>query len=292
MEKTLFIYWNDGFDNCPDVVKACLESWKKHNKNYKIIELNDRNLKEYIDIKEYIPEIDNKNITNTAMSDIIRIFLLKKYGGFWVDSTVFCMKPLDDWISPYIKNGFFGFQQYLNHIKLSSWFLYGEKGSYLIEKWHENVINYINNTQKIGVIVKPNKTVNEWKKGDRENHYFWFHYLFSDIYNSDKQFKSIWDGTKKLSTIPSHYIQEIGFYKLVSKEFILKYEKISPVFKLTYKYDKTRCKNNSIINYLIFSLFEKCLDKTEETPLDKQKILHKVNRHKKIVLKRYISGHK
>ena len=31
------------------------------------------------------------------------------YGGFWVDATVYCIKPLNEWIHDYITNGFFAY---------------------------------------------------------------------------------------------------------------------------------------------------------------------------------------
>jgi mannosyltransferase OCH1-like enzyme len=132
------MYWHNGFDNCPLIVKQCLKSWKFHNLNYEIIELNDTNLSEWIDIIELVK---NKDITKTSLSDIIRIFLLKNHGGFWVDSTVFCVKSLDEWINEYTINGFFAYSFIeVCDRKISSWFLYGEKDNYIINKWYDSVI--------------------------------------------------------------------------------------------------------------------------------------------------------
>jgi hypothetical protein len=43
--------------------------------------LDDDNLYEYINIDMLIPEINKKEITKTSYSDIVRLFLLEKYGG-------------------------------------------------------------------------------------------------------------------------------------------------------------------------------------------------------------------
>ena len=37
------------------------------------------------------------------------INLLEKFGGFWIDATVYCIKPLTEWINNYIDIGFFLF---------------------------------------------------------------------------------------------------------------------------------------------------------------------------------------
>jgi hypothetical protein len=165
MIKHIFIYWNSGFLNAPLVVKKCLLSWKIYNPNWKIIELDDSNLNQYINIELVITNISSKTITKTSYSDIIRIFLLKKYGGIWCDATVFCVKSLDEWLSDNIISGFFAFEQKCDRI-LSSWFLYSDYNNYIIDKWYDNVIQYINNvnnTDNIG-LHHDCITIYEWNK--------------------------------------------------------------------------------------------------------------------------------
>ena len=166
MIKIIFIYWAQKFIKAPTVIKKCLLSWKLKNPTWKIIELDDDNLSEYINIEEEISDIENKNITKTAYSDIIRIFLLAKYGGCWCDATTFCNQSLDIWLNKNIKTGFFGFDKPGEDRLLSSWFLYAEKNNYIIKKWKEKTILY-------------------WKNHNKAHTYYWFHYLFGDLYNSD-----------------------------------------------------------------------------------------------------------
>src|SRR5689334_21800932 len=102
MIRTLYIYWAQGFLVAPLVVKKCLLSWKTKNQGWTIIELDDTNLGNYLNLNQSVPGIDEKQISDTARSDIIRICLLKKYGGLWCDATTFCNIPLDDWLPQYI----------------------------------------------------------------------------------------------------------------------------------------------------------------------------------------------
>ena len=60
MNKTIFIYWAQEFKNAPMVVKKCLLSWKLKNPSWNIIELDYKNLNEYINIEEEIPDIQKK----------------------------------------------------------------------------------------------------------------------------------------------------------------------------------------------------------------------------------------
>ena len=248
--KRVFIYWNSGFNNAPHLVQQCLKSWQYHNKNYDIVELDDSNLLEWIDIDQLIKD---KKITNISKSDIIRIFLLKKYGGIWVDATLFCVKPLDEWLTDYIDHGFFAFSfEPRCDRMISSWFLYGEKDNYIIDKWYRHVIDYIKNAYRIGIEHTAISTIHDWNHGDKyNNHYFWFHYIFGDLYNSDQQFKKVWNDTKKISNVyPQLITQKFGFNKKTDDEFIKKYNKISPVYKLTYRYDFNKCNKYSILHFL------------------------------------------
>lgn len=250
MNKTIFIYWAQEFKNAPEVVKKCLLSWKLKNPSWNIIELDDTNLNEYINIEEKIPNITKKSITKTAYSDIIRIFLLEKYGGCWCDATTFCNESLDNWLNKNTSTGFFGFELKCNRT-LSSWFLYGEKNNYIIQKWKKTVIEYVNNIDILG--TNNARISNNWEKDKYDcKHYFWFHYLFGDLYKSDKKFKEIWDLTPKISADGPHYIQKEGYLNILStnvKNHIN--EAKIPLYKLCYKYDKKKYNKNCNLSYLL-----------------------------------------
>ena len=233
MNKVIFIYWAQKFINAPSVVKKCLLSWKLKNPTWKIIELDDDNLSEYINIYEEIPNIQKKKIMKTAYSDIIRIFLLEKYGGCWCDATTFCNQSLDIWLNKNISTGFFGFDKPGKDRLLSSWFLYSEKKNYIIQKWKEKTILY-------------------WKNHNKMHHYFWFHYLFGDLYNSDNKFKELWDSTPKISADGPHYIQSQGLLNKLSDKVTNHINDIkTPLYKLSYKYDMEKYNEECNLSYLM-----------------------------------------
>ena len=229
MIKEIFILWFQGFNNAPDIVKKCLKSWLYYNSDWNINIIDDSNLKNYIKLEEYI-DVTNKQINKTALSDFIRCVLLKKYGGLWVDATTFCNKSLNDWLPNYINEGFFAFDKPAPDRLISSWFLYSQENNYIINSWCKSVINY-------------------YKINNNPHNYFWFHYLFGDLYKSDSNFKQVWDRVPKLSAngLGPHYIYGKGgmFNNItyqVKKDID---DKITPLYKLTYKcefleYDETK----------------------------------------------------
>ena len=230
MIKKIFIYWGQKFNNAPKVVSKCLLSWKIRNPTWEIIELNDDNLNEYINLDEIV-NIKNKQITKTAYSDIIRIFLLDKFGGCWCDATTFCNQPLDDWLCKNIQSGFFAFDKPGKDRLLSSWFLYSEKNNYIVSKWKEATINYWNNNNKVHT-------------------YFWFHYLFKDLYKNDNEIKRLWNLTPKISADFPHFLQNNNLLSIPSVSVKNHIKQKSLLYKLTYKFDIKKYSNKCILGYL------------------------------------------
>lgn len=180
--KIIWLYWNSGEESMPELQRTCLFTWKKHNPGWDITIIDDNN------IFLYIPEIDSllnlPNITNQAKSDIIRLNILKKYGGVWADTTMLCLQPLDFWFQSTIdKSEIFMYHGHGAFMPLAkgpaSWFIIARSESYLISKWAEKSNTFI-------------------AKNHSNYPYFWMDICFKELYNSDKTFKRIWDKSKYL----------------------------------------------------------------------------------------------
>ena len=138
----------------------------------------------------------------------------------------------------YINAGFFVFDKPGIDRLISNWFIYSDKNNYIIDKWCEKTLEY-------------------YILNNEAHTYFIHHYLFGDLYNSDKQFKTIWDSVPKLSAngIGPHYLQEIGMFNNLSTQTKLDIDnKITPLYKLTYKCDFPEYNENLNIN--LFYLYQ------------------------------------
>lgn len=86
--ETIWQYWDK--DPKPKIVNLCMKSLSELC-GYNRIVLNDENILNY-----FVPsEIINQKkgyITKTHFSDILRVNLLYRYGGAWLDSTIFITK--------------------------------------------------------------------------------------------------------------------------------------------------------------------------------------------------------
>ncbi len=96
----IWVFWAQGFENAPDIVKICNIQLNKNNEN--VINLSMDNIRNYVDIPQYIiDKLNNNVISITHFSDILRMSLLAKHGGLWIDSTCFTSNNLSTHIAKY-----------------------------------------------------------------------------------------------------------------------------------------------------------------------------------------------
>jgi len=260
LPKKIWFLWLQGLDDAPLVVRKCYESWIKHNLDWELMLLDEQS------IGEYIPELP-AGITKQALSDILRINLLAKHGGVWVDATCFCMKPLDEWLYDNMQSGFFAFDRPGPDRMLSSWFIACNKYNYIATTyqnmvnlyWQENPdLTFIENSgwkflnkklQKLNTQVWFSAFVTNVLK---VYPYFWFHYLFANIYLRLKEFRDLWDITPKISADIPHRIQMTGLLTPMSAEVKQEIDnRIAPLYKLTWRYDiEAAHKPGTVLDYL------------------------------------------
>ena len=93
--KVIWWCWLQGIEAAPPIVRACYNSlvqdeWFKVN-GYKVNVIDAENWKEFIELPEYIvKKWKKKQIPPALFTDLLRLQLLIKYGGTWIDSTVLC----------------------------------------------------------------------------------------------------------------------------------------------------------------------------------------------------------
>ena len=86
----VWVFWWQGEHKMPELVKVCLESIKENLYDSSIVVLTKDNIDEFLPIPDYILDKFNKGIIGPAhFSDIVRTGLLKKYGGLWIDATIY-----------------------------------------------------------------------------------------------------------------------------------------------------------------------------------------------------------
>lgn len=87
--KVIWTCWLQGMEQAPEMVRACIESQKKGLPNYEQHVLTLSNYKQWVTLPDYVEEKFRKGlIPRASFSDLIRLSVLKKYGGVWMDASV------------------------------------------------------------------------------------------------------------------------------------------------------------------------------------------------------------
>lgn len=184
-DQPIFVYWAQGFESAPPVVKACLEALRAHNPGSRVHELTDANISAYVDVPEDLVEALNGN--RTHFSDLLRLLLLEKFGGVWIDGTCLVTESLRPRVDEALTRGsVFAFNYTGPYI--SSWLIAARPGSYAIHLWRAACFLW-------------------WEKRRELIDYFLMHHVFEMLYHLDETFRAEWDAGLRLNSKPPHELQ-------------------------------------------------------------------------------------
>lgn len=208
----VFIFWGQGFDQAPSLVRKCLLRAQKLIPDSRLVVLDDTNLLEWIDLPPVI--VAARGASYAAYSDYIRFALLARYGGIWMDATCYCNEdPTEKYQQLISGEGFFAFDK-KQHGVISSWFLASDKGNYIVELNRLAQILY-------------------WSVFSDVNTYFFAHQIFRTLVRLDKRAALAWDGRYRYPGNPRILHRSLK-KKIDANEFSVRLNG-SFVHKLTYK---------------------------------------------------------
>lgn len=208
----VFTYW-DNPDSMPPVVQICRRSMQQYVGNeMQLIVLDKTNYQKWIDFdfSNLLP-----NISQAHFSDLLRLKLLEKWGGFWLDATCLLTKDLYHATTQIREQEQFLFAYVVS--RTGSWFIWSKPDSY--------VLNMVSAAIDLW-----------WKKEKRLTNYFMLHDIVEMFYYVDSEYRRQWDAMLKkhpkeaLALLRSYEKTDSleGFAKILSGSF---------VHKLTYKYN-------------------------------------------------------
>lgn len=88
-------FWDKGAELLPPFRRLCVESWAAQNPHWEIAILDQRNVFEYLSPSD-LPRLWPQMYV-PWQADAVRLALLAKYGGLWIDASTICFQPFDDW---------------------------------------------------------------------------------------------------------------------------------------------------------------------------------------------------
>lgn len=225
-EKSNIVWfcWLQGLDNAPELVKRCYSNLNRYLEDRQIVVVDESTLGQFVSLPDIIVERWEKHQIPAALySDIIRLELLIKYGGTWIDSTVLC-------------TGFDGerCQKYKAYMEADLFM-------FQFRKSNEDIFNGISNwfiTACPGhpvLMMVRDLLVDYWKENNCVLSFFIFHIFFSMIVEQDPTLiENMPYGYSPNSLFLEHHLGEkfnmVNWEKLVSRVSF---------HKLTYRLDKS-----------------------------------------------------
>ena len=98
----IFVFWWQGYENVPEIVETCINSIKTNAGSHQVIFITKENYFKYANIPDYIiKKLEQKKITLTYFSDILRVALLYENGGIWLDATIYLTQTISKDIENY-----------------------------------------------------------------------------------------------------------------------------------------------------------------------------------------------
>ena len=203
---TVFTMWWQGIEDMPPLVKACVNSLKKISN--RVVVITKYNYSDYIALPDYIISLATSGKMCLAhFSDIIRTFLLIKYGGVWIDSTVYIARK----VPSYMIDDFFVFRQspQLRECRsYANWWIASPPANDILIEELAYLYCY-------------------WKHHDVAIHYYIFHIFFRKIIDDNLGYKELISSLTTRMTDSAHY----NFTRQYDDNLWAEIKEISPVFK-------------------------------------------------------------
>ncbi|AID67139.1 putative polyprotein [Yerba mate endornavirus] len=135
--KIFWSYWHD--HEIPDMVMLMINTWQMTNPNYRIIIVTEKTIKNMVSRTKY-EELERQ--TTQFKSDWIRLYILKVFGGIWIDTSTILTDSIDEFVTHTIEGESGVFQISLckrNNMNktFESWFIICTKHNDLIKEWYE-----------------------------------------------------------------------------------------------------------------------------------------------------------
>lgn len=211
--RRIHLYWDEGEDSAPQLVRLCIQSWRDHHPGWEVTVHDSATAAQVVDRSRLTP-----GLKTVHYSDLLRTALLRRHGGVWADATLLCTRSLDDWLLQIMAQcDFFAFSRPGPDRAIGSWFLASRPGGAIITALSAAVQRFWRDRQQSTRV------------------YHWFHYIFEYLLRTSGEFRREWRKTPRLSAVPLFAWQgQLVRGERPSAEEIALYRSL-PMHKLTHK---------------------------------------------------------
>lgn len=244
--KTVWQFWNSGYDNIPDGIKICIDRTKQVAKRsgFDYVLITDDNMKKYLYLPDFImKKYKSGQITKPHFSDILRMALLTRYGGLWVDTTYYLNKDVD--------LGMADREFFTLHKKLGAF-----AGNLAMCRWLENFMGSNASGYNMFRFCLAG-FYDYWKKhDDMPSEYLFIDYLILTFYKTNSKFckdvktlKANFKGVGAMSLLSNYFHNSVIYNKKYEARLL---SQADPYHKLDFKYSKEEYRNGQDTFYKKF----------------------------------------
>lgn len=163
-----FVYWNS--PDQPDVVQHCIDAMRRNlPAGLTLVVLNETTLTDWVSID---PAIMGKVDIPAHAADMIRLHLLSKYGGLWLDSSCLINEGFPAYSEQIRAEDFFLFTY--SGSRTGNWFIWADAHSYRLQLLRAALDTW-------------------FLSGRGWTNYFMFHDVVEMLYWTDPRYASEWD---------------------------------------------------------------------------------------------------
>jgi hypothetical protein len=191
--KKIWIYWDKGEEASPPLVRASIASWRAQNPGWEVTVLD----------QDSAPAIGRLpmgpgEVPVQSYADLLRLRLLREYGGVWADATLYCLRPLDEWLPPLAQSGFFAYVWtptdrwfILPNVlrEMTNWFLAAAPQGEVISRWEGASFAY-------------------WEGRKRPHVYYWPHVLFEYLALTSSAFRRAAGRMPRVGAFGAHLVHD------------------------------------------------------------------------------------
>ncbi len=264
MPKQIWVMWLQGLEAAPAVVRACIDSWEQLNPDWELRVLDEQAVRRLAPRLGFGEEI--WRLPAPRIGDVVRVALLREFGGVWADATCLCVRPLDEWLP---QRSFFAFRDPGPDRMLSSWFLASPRGDYMMRRFSEEFARYcldprVRNDgwrfhvrrRLVAVLNQNTRRTDWWFRAPLRQlgvtPYFALHYLFARLVHTDPRFAAEWEAAPGIGATPSHRPQREGLDRPMSDGLRRDLERRRvPVYKLSRHIDPAGTPEDSLLRTLL-----------------------------------------
>ncbi|MDR3418983.1 MAG: capsular polysaccharide synthesis protein [Nevskia sp.] len=209
-------FWNTGQTEFPPLVQNCLQSVLGYAGERQRVLVTMKTVGDYVDLPGAV--MDRRAFWGwTKFSNLLRLKLLERHGGTWIDATVLLAAPLPDVIqtAPF-------FAAKWNHDPriIANWLIQSVSGHPLIAAMSTAYERY-------------------WMTAEVPGDYFMFHFIFEALILSSRRLQTLWDQVPDQDAKLNHELQhrlDEAFNPVVLAEIARR----APIQKLTLKHQPPR----------------------------------------------------